>query len=69
MSEPQLTVIIPNYKTPELTKICLRLLRKYSTPDQLKVIVIDNASADSSIEYLRQLKWIKLIERQVLPEE
>lgn len=69
MSEPQLTVIIPNYKTPELTKICLRLLRKYSAPDQLKVIVIDNASNDSSIEYLRQLKWIKLIERQVPPEE
>ena len=69
MSEPQLTVIIPNYKTPELTKICLRLLRKYSRPDQLKVIVIDNASGDSSIEYLRTLKWIKLIEREVSPDE
>ena len=69
MSEPQLTVIIPNYKTPELTKICLRLLRKHSRPDQIKVIVIDNASEDSSIEYLRTLKWIKLIERQVPPGE
>jgi hypothetical protein len=69
MSEPQLSVIIPNYKTPELTKICLRLLRKYSDPGQIKVIVIDNASGDSSIEYLRTLKWIKLIERQVSPDE
>ena len=69
MSEPQLTVIVPNYKTPELTKICLRLLRKYSTPEQVKVIVIDNASNDASIGYLRNLKWIKLMERQVPENE
>ena len=69
MSEQLLSVIIPNYKTPELTKICLRLLRKYSDPGKIKVIVIDNASGDDSIEYLRQLKWINLIERQVSPDE
>ena len=61
----QLSVIVPNYKTPELTRICLRLLRKYTEPGKIKVIVIDNDSRDDSVEYLRRLKWITLLERQV----
>jgi len=28
MTEPLLTILIPHYKTLEITKLCLRLLRK-----------------------------------------
>lgn len=60
----ELTIIIPNYKTPDLTKICLRSLRKYTDCSRVKVVVIDNDSNDASLEYLRQLKWITLMERK-----
>ena len=60
----QSTIIIPNYKTPLLTRLCLRSLRKYTDPELAKVVVVDNDSADESLEYLKQLKWITLIERK-----
>ncbi len=58
-----LTILLPNYKTPELTRLCLRSLRKYSDCSRIKVIAIDNASGDESLDYLRSLGWIQLIER------
>ena len=65
-SKKQVTILVPNYKTLEITKICMRLLRKYTNFDQVEVIAIDNNSQDASVEYLRSLPWIKLIER--MPE-
>jgi GT2 family glycosyltransferase len=62
--EPQVTILVPNYKTPEITKICLRLLRRYTDFARAKVIVIDNDSGDASLDYLRTIPWIELIERQ-----
>ncbi len=60
----ELSVIIPNYRTCELTKFCLRSLKKYTDLDRVEVVVIDNDSGDESVEYLRKLSWIKLIERK-----
>lgn len=60
---PQITAIIPNYRTLELTRLCLRLLAKHSDLRRLQVIVVDNHSQDGSLDYLRKLKWIRLIER------
>lgn len=65
----KVTVLVPNYKTEQLTKLCLRLLRKYTEFSQAKVIVIDNNSADSSLEYLRTVDWIELIERAPEPDD
>jgi len=59
----QVTILVPNYKTPQLTRLCLRLIRKHTDPHLAKVIVIDNDSRDESVQYLRSLKWIELIER------
>lgn len=56
MSTPEVTVIIANYKTPELTRLCLRLLRMHTAPERYKVIVVDNDSQDESLEYLRGLR-------------
>lgn len=69
MSEKKATILVPNYKTEEITKVCLRLLRKYTHPDLADVIVIDNNSDDASTDYLRKLGWIKLIERQTVAGE
>lgn len=63
MDKPKVTILVPNYKTPELTRLCLRLLRKYTDPALAHVIVIDNDSQDDSLNYLRKLSWIELIER------
>lgn len=69
MSKPLVTVLIPNYKTLELTKLCLRLLRKHTDLNKAKIIVIDNDSQDASLAYLKTLSWIKLIERPRVPGE
>jgi len=69
MTTKKVTILVPNYKTPEITKICLRLLRKYTNHDLADVVVIDNNSQDESIVYLRELKWITLIERDCIEGE
>ena len=58
----KVTICLVNYKTEELTRLCLRSIRKY-THYPYKVIVIDNGSADGSLDYLKSLNWITLIER------
>ena len=63
MASPEVTILIPNYRTPQITTLCLRLLRKHTDGDRIHVIVIDNNSRDASVEYLRTLRWIQLIER------
>ena len=69
MTTLQVTILIPNYKTLELTKLCLRLIRKHTDLNLARVVVIDNDSQDESLEYLRTLKWITLIERKHIPGE
>ncbi len=56
------TICVVNYKTFDLTRLCLRSIRKF-TNYPYEVIVVDNDSHDQSLEYLRSLKWIRLIER------
>lgn len=68
MSE-KVAILLPNYKTPELTTLCCRLLRKHTTPGLARVIAVDNDSGDESTGYLRNLKWLELIERPAVPGE
>ncbi len=65
----KVSILIPHYKTLELTKLCLRLVRKFTDLSLAKIIVIDNGSQDASTEYLRGLKWIELIERSKVAGE
>jgi len=69
MNQPIVSILVPNYKTLELTKLCLRLLRKHTESSQVRVIVIDNDSNDESLAYLRTVAWINLIERKAIPGE
>lgn len=65
----KMTILIPNYKTLALTKLCLRLIRQYTDLSLARIVVIDNHSEDESTDYLRQLNWIDLIERPPIPHE
>ncbi|MEB0043707.1 MULTISPECIES: glycosyltransferase [unclassified Pseudomonas] len=58
------SIILVNYKSLELTKACLDLLRDGMCRWGIPVLVVDNYSADASTEYLRTLDWITLIERE-----
>lgn len=69
MNQKLVTILIPNYKTPEITKICLRLIRQNTDFKRVEVIVIDNNSNDASLEYLKSLNWITLIERKATTPE
>lgn len=64
-----LSIILVNYKTLELTRACLDLLREHLGGVQVPVYVVDNHSADASTDYLRTLDWIHLIERKSLSPE
>lgn len=64
MTKPQVSIIIPHYQTESLSRLCLRSIRRYTTDIPYEVIVVDNASKDgASLDYLRQVEWIRLIER------
>ena len=68
-SSKAFSIVIVNYKTPEITKICLDLLHQHVGSDSVPIWVVDNYSADESTEYLRTLEWINLIERSVSEPE
>ena len=56
------TICIVNYKTLDFTRLCLRSIRKF-TSYPYEIIVVDNNSQDESLEYLKGLNWIRLINR------
>ncbi len=58
-----LSIIIVNYKTKAITGDCLKSI-KASTDNLIKeVIVVDNGSADGSIEYLKsRFPWAKIVD-------
>ncbi|MBL7215766.1 MAG: glycosyltransferase family 2 protein [Phycisphaerae bacterium] len=62
MEKGAVTICVVNYKTLDLTRLCLRSIRKY-TNSPYRVLVIDNDSQDESTEYLKSLDWIQLVER------
>ncbi|MEW6054238.1 MAG: glycosyltransferase [Nitrospirota bacterium] len=58
---PLVSILILNYNGLENIKACLESIRK-NTPERHEIIVVDNASTDGSLEYLRSLPDIILIE-------
>lgn len=63
---PKITLCVPHWQVIEYIRPCLRSIRKHSQGEDVEVLVIDNGSKDASLDYLRSLSWIRLIER---PEE
>lgn len=65
---PRFSIGLVNYKTLELTRVALELLKTHIDngelgEDRIDVWVVDNDSQDASTDYLRSLNWIHLIER------
>ncbi len=56
------TICIVQYKTFEMIRLCLRSIRRF-THYPHEVIVVDNGSNDESLDYLKSLKWIRLLQR------
>lgn len=55
------SIVVLSYNTLELTKGCIESIRDTLQPDEYELIVVDNASTDGSIEYLKQQTDIKLL--------
>ena len=51
---PDVSVIIINYKTPELLLQCIDSLYKYEDSSQFEIIVLDNDSQDNSVSLVRK---------------
>jgi len=56
------SIVIPHYRTADLVRLCLRAIRRL-TDHPYEVLVVDNHSQDASLEYLRRVGWIRLIQR------
>lgn len=63
---PTITICIPHWQVKTYMQAALRSIRRHSSKYDLDVIVVDNGSKDDSLDYLRSIPWIRLIER---PEE
>jgi glycosyltransferase involved in cell wall biosynthesis len=63
---PTFSLCIPHWQVKGLVGLCLHSIRRHSPMDDVEILVIDNGSRDESLDYLRSLSWIRLIER---PEE
>ena len=59
---PATSIIILSYNTRDYIRQCLESVKDTVPLDRVQVIVVDNASNDGSVEYLRSLDWITLVE-------
>ena len=59
------SIVIINYNTLEYTRLCIESIRQLTPAGSYELIVVDNASRDGSLEWLRQQQDVRLIENQV----
>ena len=52
--KPQLSIIIVNYNTADLTLSCLASINKYLDLSQIEIILVDNKSKDNSIKLISE---------------
>lgn len=57
-----LSIIIVNYNTLELTRNCIESVIRFTEGISYEIILVDNASTDGSIEYFSKMEGIKFIE-------
>lgn len=59
---PKSSFVILSFNTREYIRKCLESIKETIPLDRCQIIVVDNASSDKSVEYLRTLDWITLVE-------
>ena len=64
MSQPLISILIVNWNGAEILPDCLKSLRKQNYKN-IEIIIIDNNSADQSIEVIKQFKEVKLIKSKI----
>jgi GT2 family glycosyltransferase len=47
------SIVILNYNTLDCTKLCIESIRHYTKKGRYEIIVVDNASVDGSVEWLK----------------
>lgn len=62
MDGKKVTIIILTWNGLAYTKRCLETLRERTLFPGYEVVVADNGSTDGTVEYLRSLGWLRLIE-------
>ncbi|MHC4990215.1 MAG: glycosyltransferase [Planctomycetota bacterium] len=60
---PEVTICVPHYQVQDLMRLCLRAIRRYTDAPTYEVIVVDNGSRDESLDWLRTLGWVNLVDR------
>jgi len=61
--KPLVSICIPHYNVTGLLQLCLGAIRTYTRDIPYEVIVVDNGSDETSLQWLRSVPWIKIIER------
>lgn len=59
------SIIILTYNKFDYTKQCIESIRQYTDRGSYEIIVVDNASTDETVEWLKQQEDIKLILNEV----
>lgn len=62
MENKNIAIIILTWNGLELTRRCLESLRPSLLPSYVNVVVVDNGSTDGTVEYLKTLRHISVIE-------
>src|SRR5699024_6850748 len=57
LPEPRVSVVVVTYNNLDMTKACLDSLDLYSNYPNLEIVVVDNASADGTHDFLRE--WVE----------
>lgn len=57
----KVAIVILSYNSKKITEQCIESIRRNVSQDTYELIVVDNASVDDSVDYLKQQKDIKLI--------
>lgn len=58
---PKVAIVVLSYNLLDMTQNCIESIRRTVSEDVREIIVIDNASTDGSVEWLRQQNDIKLL--------
>ena len=61
----QVSIVVLNFNTKTSIQTCIESIQKYTHNINYEIVVVDNGSTDGSVNILRKLNGIKLIENKI----